>query len=507
MAVSKMIIRANQKYIDMSCVKHLLACGEKNADHLTFEVSKNYNGVDLSECTFILRAVNSNRNLMEQTLSKQVKNDSVFLTWTVDEYFTAVSGILKLEIRGIKGDELVIKYNLSDIFVRESAVGEGLPQPDMIEKAVSEMLEILEKSKEISVKAPVIQNDTWWIFNSETLEYEDSGLPSRGERGLQGVKGDKGDTGKQGLQGIQGERGKTGANGKSAYQIWLEFGNTGSESDFIASLKGDKGDKGDTGKQGLQGIQGERGKTGADGKSAYQTWLELGNTGSESDFIVSLKGDKGDNGESGSGDAVVVDSELSDTSENPVQNKIINHSISLVWNEIAKVKDLIQSMSLSATFTTLFDSENYTEYSPYWNFKNSQWGDTVYSFDETVSRNPSFCSEKNNYCISFSNAFGWGANITAVCSRPFKINGKSTLRVDYTCTSDGDGMTAEIVSLPDFNSGKVTEFEVIPAFYVAGTFISATFNLASVPENGEYYLRLKVNTTNPNFTVRKISVG
>ena len=34
-----------------------------------------------------------------------------------------------------------------------------------------------------------------------------------------------------------------GGNGKSAYEIWLEQGNRGTETDFLASLKGDKGDK------------------------------------------------------------------------------------------------------------------------------------------------------------------------------------------------------------------------------------------------------------------------
>ncbi|MDE6834960.1 MAG: hypothetical protein K2J39_12060, partial [Ruminococcus sp.] len=91
-----MVLKANQKYIDMSCVRHLLAKGEKNADYLTFEISKKYHDVDLSECNFILRAVNSSGNLVEQTLKKQIDENSIFLTWTVDEYFTAVSGGLKL---------------------------------------------------------------------------------------------------------------------------------------------------------------------------------------------------------------------------------------------------------------------------------------------------------------------------------------------------------------------------------------------------------------------------
>ncbi|MDR0986413.1 MAG: hypothetical protein LBL98_01790 [Ruminococcus sp.] len=47
-----------------------------------------------------------------------------------------------------------------------------------------------------------------------------------------------------------------GCRGASAYEIWLECGNTGSKADFIASLKGEKGDQGAQGPQGIQGAQG-----------------------------------------------------------------------------------------------------------------------------------------------------------------------------------------------------------------------------------------------------------
>ena len=58
--------------------------------------------------------------------------------------------------------------------------------------------------------------------------------------------------------------------------------------------KGDKGDRGDTGERGPAGKDGLNGHDGKDGKSAYQIWLDLGNTGSEQDFINSLKPSESD---------------------------------------------------------------------------------------------------------------------------------------------------------------------------------------------------------------------
>lgn len=457
-----MILRANHKYIDMSDVGHLLACGEKNADILTFQISQFYHGIDLSECAFIIRGVNSACNLIEQTLRKQIKDSSIFLTWTVDEYFTAVSGVLKLEIRGIKGDELVIKYDLSDIFVRESAVGEGLPQPDMIEKAISEMSEILAKAEEISVKAPIIKNNNWWIFNADTLEYEDTGLTSRGEKG------------EQGLQGIQGE-------------------------------------KGDKGEQGLQGVQGEKGEKGSDGADGFSPAITVSeNTETSYKLLITDKNSSFTTPNlKTSGGSVTVDDSLSDSSENPVQNKVISGEISSLWNQMSTLNDLISSIQSGGgniTITTLFDNSDYSAYKDKWSFKNSQWDDRIFSFDETVAKVSSFCDESNSYCMKFSNSFGWNANLSALCSEPIQINSKSVLMIEYNCNSDGDGITPEIIPSADFTSEKSAEFNIIPAFYAVNTFISACFSLLSVPGNGEYYLRLKLSTTNPVFTVKKISV-
>lgn len=162
-------------------------------------------------------------------------------------------------------------------------------------------------------------------------------LSLKGEPGLIGERGPKGDIGEQGPQGEhgadgkpgeQGQSGKDGLNGLSAYEIAVSQGFTGTESEWILSLKGDKGDIGETGATGLQGPpgnqgipgqQGEKGETGLQGSkgdpgekgekgdtghSAYEIAKASGYSGTESEWLASLKGDKGDRGEKGETGAV-----------------------------------------------------------------------------------------------------------------------------------------------------------------------------------------------------------
>jgi collagen triple helix repeat protein len=56
-----------------------------------------------------------------------------------------------------------------------------------------------------------------------------------------------------------GKDGKDGVNGKSAYDLWLANGNTGSEADFLESIKGPKGADGTNGTNGEKGEKGEKG--------------------------------------------------------------------------------------------------------------------------------------------------------------------------------------------------------------------------------------------------------
>ena len=50
--------------------------------------------------------------------------------------------------------------------------------------------------------------------------------------------------------------GARGKEGKSAYEIWLDLGNEGTEQEYLASLKGQDGE------QGIPGVQGPKGDKG-----------------------------------------------------------------------------------------------------------------------------------------------------------------------------------------------------------------------------------------------------
>jgi len=77
----------------------------------------------------------------------------------------------------------------------------------------------------------------------------------------------------QGNDGARGADGSNGQDGQSAYDIWVNAGNSGSEQDFLNSLVI---------------ASGATVAAGVDGKSAYEIWLDLGNSGTEQDFINSL---------------------------------------------------------------------------------------------------------------------------------------------------------------------------------------------------------------------------
>ena len=126
-------------------------------------------------------------------------------------------------------------------------------------------------------------------FISAFEEWKDEIVFQKGDKGDKGDKGEKGDQGIQGLQGVQGVQGVQGNQGVQGIQ-----GDKGDKGD-----QGIQGEKGDQGIQGVQGEKGDQGVQGETGKSAYEIWLELGNEGTEEEFLAWLKGEAGEKGDQG----------------------------------------------------------------------------------------------------------------------------------------------------------------------------------------------------------------
>ena len=91
--------------------------------------------------------------------------------------------------------------------------------------------------------------------------------------------------------------GPAGEPGASAYQIWLNDGNSGTETDFLADLVGPAGDPGP---QGETGPQGDPGETGPAPAHEWQgTSLRFKNSDGTWGSLVDLQGPQGPAGTGG----------------------------------------------------------------------------------------------------------------------------------------------------------------------------------------------------------------
>ena len=95
-----------------------------------------------------------------------------------------------------------------------------------------------------------------------------------------------------------GSNGKDGENGLSAYELAVQNGFTGTLTEWLNSLKGTDGKDGAGGKNGIDGVNGKDGVDGKDGLSAYEIAVQNGFVGTESEWLSSLKGKDGADGTS-----------------------------------------------------------------------------------------------------------------------------------------------------------------------------------------------------------------
>ena len=161
-----------------------------------------------------------------------IRNNQYVITRSVAKYGKIKTQIVLKKI--VDNDTVVFKSNIFTVNVSASINAseeiEQTLQVDIIQTLSQNISEIenkvadLKRDKADKSEIPIVPN---WAKQEEKPTYTASEIAFEDGETFQ----EKYDTDKL-----------KGTNGKSAYEIWLEQGNEGTEEDFIASLKGQKGE-------------------------------------------------------------------------------------------------------------------------------------------------------------------------------------------------------------------------------------------------------------------------
>lgn len=282
-----------------------------------------------------------------------------------------------------------------------------------------------------------------------------------------------------------------GKDGKSAYEIAIEHGFVGTETEWLESLKGVDGKDGVNGKDGCDGRNGADGLPGRDGideKSAYIIAVEHGFTGTENEWLQSLKGADGKDGITPDMSEYATKADIADLQEQIRQIYGISY-ISVFENG----SDVLQ-----------------------------KYGDSIYTYYNDGYRSlagfaesyPHFCCAENNYALYFNqNDFNWAGTVFVMFLTPISITGSMHLLLDYLV---GASQNAEfyLVKKTEKTGSELAQYiyEEIKAenasklsfkWLYSDTFISVMQSLENVSD-GEYYLAFKGISDNSHPMVKSI---
>lgn len=297
-----------------------------------------------------------------------------------------------------------------------------------------------------------------------------------------------------------------GKDGKSAFEIAIEHGFVGTEVEWLESLKGVDGKDGVNGKDGcdgrngVDGLLGKDGKDGADGlpgrdgidgidgKSAYIIAVEHGFSGTETEWLQSLKGADGRDG-------IIPD--------------MSNYATKA---DIAELQKQIESIS-GISYISVFESDSDTL---------QKYGDSVYTYYNDGYRSlagfaeiyPHFCSAENDYALYFNqNDFSWAGTVFVIFLTPIAISADMHLLLSYLVGAS-ENATFYLVKKTDKTGAELAQhiYEEIKAenalqlsfqWLYSNDFISVMQSLESIPK-GEYYLAFKGTSDNSHPMVKSI---
>ena len=288
------------------------------------------------------------------------------------------------------------------------------------------------------------------------------------------------------LQKIQSA--SKGLDGKSAFEIAVEHGFAGTETEWLKSLRGTDGKDGLPGKDGKNGTDGENGVDGTEGKSAYTIAVEHGFTGTEDDWLQNLKGADGKDG-------ITPDMSAYATK-----------------TDIAELQKQIESIS-GISYISVFESGSDVL---------QKYGDSIYTYYNDGYRSLAgfaesylhFCCSENEYALYFNqNDFSWAGSVFVMFLTPVAITSKMKLLLSYMVGASQDA-EFYLVKKTDKTDSELAQYiyEEIKAenalklsfkWLYSDTFISVMQLLENVSD-GEYYLAFKGISDNSHPMVKSI---
>lgn len=274
-------------------------------------------------------------NLTKTAIFKKVTSDTAY------EQILDANGVCEVPHEVLAGEGSIvvsvfggtlITVNTAIVRVEKSGYSSDLessvdPTPSVYEQIVSR----LYKVENLQVEAETLSSDSEATVeksvNEDTGGYILSfGIP-KGEKGDTGEKGEVGETGPKGESGPKGDAGEKGDAGFSPVISVSE-----TESMYNISIQ-------DSTHTETVGVKKE-GARGTDGKSAYEIAVDEGYSGTEAQWLASLKGETGPKGDTGdTGDAGVYIG-----SSQPQNNAD-------VWIDTSGAEDAVIT---SATITTIW---------------------------------------------------------------------------------------------------------------------------------------------------------
>lgn len=398
------------------------------------------------------------------------------------------------------------------------------------------------------------------------------------------------------------QSGVNGKDGLSAYEIAVKNGFVGTVSEWLESLKGADGLPGKDGINGTDGRDGRDGKDGADGengKSAYEVAVGNGYTGTEEEWLQSITPDLSpyitrvevlkivdDKVHSSAPDLSpyvtrvetqklveskfqtvendlnsledTVNSEIQtvkDSVEPVVSQAHWHHNLTLLnsltsakiekWDKISDVETELQQLRDSTQYdhqnqndsililenriavlesqiasgnnaVTLFSAGS-DVFEKYDNSLVFMVNNGTYPLIRFVEQYPDFCSENTDFSLNYSSTvFNWGVSVQSTSCNPVSISQNSKVLLEYLAGANSDSELcfvsphgrSENTPIADFIFEKIKNNDcrkISFEWLYSANYITTLISCSDIPA-GEYYLAWTGVSDNTHPLVKRIQV-